>query len=225
MNASSHAHEELISSVANSYRADGYEVALEPGTSAVPFDLGGYRPDLIARKGDLALIVEVKASGEKTSYEQLRPLVEETKRHQGWRFVLVTGRDIPGSGMQEEAVQFSWPEIKQGIENAERLHTAGESEAAYLVLWIAFERTMRKLAHEIGLPLDRLAPAILIRQLYSQGVLTMAEFDTALYCQNLRNLLVHGFRAPDVLEGYERLQELLTESLARRHGPHGQNQS
>ena len=36
------------------------EVLKEPGPDAVPFDLGGYSPDLVAKKGGQGLIIEVK---------------------------------------------------------------------------------------------------------------------------------------------------------------------
>ena len=54
-------HEALQSSVAERYQREGYDVGIEPGPKAVPFDLGGYAPDLIARKGDLTFIVEIKS--------------------------------------------------------------------------------------------------------------------------------------------------------------------
>jgi hypothetical protein len=62
MNRSSQSeHAALISAVAERYRLDGYEVVIEPEPNAIPFDLGGYRPDLLARKGGVTTIVESRA--------------------------------------------------------------------------------------------------------------------------------------------------------------------
>lgn len=199
MNLSIQSGHPLINAVAERYRADGYEVAIEPGPNAIPFDLGGYSPDLIARKDGITTIVEVRSEAQKLSFDQLRSLVEEVRRHEGWRSVLITGQDVlrPGSPSQDED-QFSWSEVETQVEDALRLMAAGAKKAGYLILWIAFERMLRAQARSIALPVDRLAPAILIRQLYSQGELTISQFETALRCQEVRNRIAHGFRAPDL---------------------------
>jgi hypothetical protein len=220
MSGLNQAHEVLINSVAERYRRDGYEVAADPGPGAVPFDLGGYRPDIVARKGDHALIIEVKTQVRRTSFDQLRSIVDEIKRHAGWRFVLITGQDVVDlASPAENEDQVSWEVIANSIEHADRLSRLGEDEAAYLVLWIAFERMMRYEANRVGLPLDRLAPQILIRQLYSQGELTMAQFDSALELQESRNRVVHGFRVSRVKAHLEHLRALVSELLSQWLGP------
>jgi hypothetical protein len=215
MNRSSQSvHAALINAVAERYRLDGYEVVIEPEPNAVPFDLGGYRPDLIARNGGVTIIVEVKSEVQKLSFDQLRSLAEEVRRHEGWRFVLVTGQDVlrPGLPSQDED-QLTWSEVESQVEDARRLAEAGKKEAGYLILWIAFERMMRSQARSIALPVDRLAPAILIRQLYSQGELTISQLETALRCQEVRNRIVHGFRAPNLDTAAVDLSSIVRELL------------
>jgi hypothetical protein len=207
-------HAALINAVTERYQVDGYEVVIEPEPNAIPFDLGGYRPDLIARKSGVTTIVEVKSEARKLSFDQLRSLVEEVRRHEGWRFVLITGQDVlrPGLPSQDED-PFYLSEVEPQVEEALRLAEAGKKEAGYLILWIAFERMMRSQARSIALPVDRLAPAILIRQLYSQGELTISQFETALRCQEVRNRIVHGFRAPDLETVFEDLSRMVRELL------------
>ena len=205
-------HEELQHLVAEGYERDGYEVSIQPGPGAIPFDLGGYRPDLIARKGDVSLIVEIKTQPERVSFEQLRLVVDAVKRHEGWRFVLVTPRDVPSIGLPDASEdQFTWGDVADRIEDANRLSQMGQQDSAYLALWIQFERMMRFQARRIGLPIDRLAPSVLIRQLYSQGELSMPQFDAALACQGVRNRIVHGFRAIELSEATARLNNLVGE--------------
>jgi hypothetical protein len=49
--------------IAEKYRLQGSEVVIEPSKSLMPFDLGNYCPDLIARKGsDAGYIIELKNS-------------------------------------------------------------------------------------------------------------------------------------------------------------------
>lgn len=181
----------------------------QPSENAVPFDPGGYRPDLIARKGDQGLVVEIKASAQKTSFDHLRSVVEEVKRHQGWQFVLITAQDLPTDPTEAGEERLSWEEVALRIERGQRLSQQGDYEAAYIVLWIAFELLLRFQARQISLPVDRLAPAILIRQMYSQGELSMSQFDTALACQAVRNRLVHGFPTSDLKGAVARLGSLV----------------
>ncbi len=209
-------HEELQNSVAENYRREGYEVSIAPGPGAIPFDVGGYAPDLIARKGNLSLIVEIRTQPERVSYDQLRAVVDTVKRHEGWRFVLVTSRDIPSVDLPGETRdQFSWDDASRRIEDADRLSDLGQKEAAYLTLWIALERMMRHQARQIALPVDRLSPSILIPQLYSHGELSMAQYDVALSCQGVRNRIVHGFSAADLTDSVTRLGALVRELIER----------
>lgn len=201
-------------SLAEEYRRDGYKVVVEPGPLDLPFDLGGYRPDLLALKGDSGLIVEVKARADRLSIDTLRSVAEEVRHHPGWRFVLVTAQDIPSVGLPgQEEDPISWDEIKERIEHALSLKAMGERETAYLALWIAFERLLRLQARRVAIPVDRLAPSIVIRQLYSQGELTMEQFDAALACQDIRDRVVHGILSPDLAKTTDQLTILLRELL------------
>jgi hypothetical protein len=211
------ANSRLEEQVARRYLEAGYDVIFQPKPPLIPFDLGGYRPDILARKGGLNLIIEVKSNFQAAaSYERLRGVIEETRLHEGWRFVLVTERDVAEANFPDDSNQPSWEEIEGGIRNADKLEFMSEHQAAYLLLWIAFEQTIRKLSIEAGLPLDRLAPAIMIRQLYSEGVLSMAQFDAALSCFQIRNLVVHGFRRADLADEYKLLRGVLVEILPKR---------
>ena len=216
-------HEELQNTIAEQYRSLGFDVSIEPGTSAIPFDVGNYAPDLIAKKDCQRLIVEIKAQPEKISFEQLQNVVEAVNRHEGWRFILITPQDAAGSAQLpgESEDQFSWDDIASRIEAANQLVQLGQKDAGYLTLWIAFERMMRYQARRIALPIDRLTPSILIRQLYSQGELSMSQFDTALACLKVRNSIVHGFRAGDFSEATARLGRMVGELVESWPGSSG----
>lgn len=134
--------------------------------------------------------------------------------------MLVTAQDVLGSGLPGETEdQFSWEEVARRVKDAQRLSDLGENEAAYLILWIEFERMMRYQARRVSLPIDRLGTGILIRQLYSQGELTMAQFDTALACREIRNRIVHGFHSADLSDAIVRLGAVVREALAQWSAP------
>lgn len=216
MKLATQAHSLMEEQVASRYREAGYEVVLQPNPTMIPFDLGGYHPDLLAKKDGMNVIIEVKSNFDiAASYERLQAVAEETRRHDNWSFVLVTPRDVAEVGLPNDPDQPSWEEIQKGVQSADRLGSMGEHEAAYLVLWIAFEQTIRKLSIEAALPLERLAPAIMIRQLYSEGVLSIAQFDAARSSLEVRNRVVHGFRKSDLTEEYQLLRGLLAELLPK----------
>lgn len=216
MKVATQAHSISEEQVARRYREAGYEVVLQPKPTMIPFDLGGYHPDILARKDGMNLIIEVKSNFDiAASYERLQAVAEETRRHDNWSFVLVTDRDVEELGLPNDPDQPSWEEIQKRMQSADRLGSMGEHEAAYLALWIAFEQTIRKLSIEADLPLERFAPAIMISQLYSEGVLSMAQFDSARSRLKVRNLVVHGFRKSDLCNEFQMLRGLLAELLPK----------
>lgn len=212
-------HDNLVKIVAERYRRDGYQVDEEPLDSALPFQLSGYRPDLIAQKEDRHVMVEVKSVPERTSFERLRSVVDEVKQHRGWEFVLITPKDLLTDDVAANDGQLSWDEVDLRIQRAERLSEQSEYEAAYMLMWIAFEQALRFQARQISLPLERLAPAIVIRQLYSQGELSMSQFDSALDCQSVRNRIVHGFPVSDLQQPVKRLASLVREVVGQWRNP------
>ena len=46
--------------VAREYKKKGYEVVMEPGSSALPSFLAGFRPDLLARNENETVVIEIK---------------------------------------------------------------------------------------------------------------------------------------------------------------------
>lgn len=79
-----------IASLARQYQSEGYEVVTEPRNSTLSPLLGNYQPDLVVRKGDEVIIIEVVSS--KTAKEK-RAAIEQLARYahgqKGIRFDLV----------------------------------------------------------------------------------------------------------------------------------------
>ncbi len=188
---------------------------MKPTPAELPFELAGYQPDLLARKGQGGILVAVRESrADRLSVDQLISAADEVKKHPGWRLVLVTQQDIVPDELQvAQDENASWDEIADRIRQARRLQSTGDNEAAFLILWIALERLLRIQAREAAIPVERLEPSIIIRQLYSFGELTLGQFETALECQRARNRIVHGFPAADLLLSTERLMSLVNELL------------
>jgi hypothetical protein len=208
------ARQKRISELAAEYAQRGFHVLADPGPDAVPFDLGGYRPSLLASKGDEHHIVEVKTPGTHFTVDRLQELSEEVSRHPNWRFFLVTADDLAPGEFPASAVLLSWEQLEERFQKAGRLLELGGSEAALLALWAVLEGMLRLQAERASLPIERLPSSALINHLYSHGELSMDQFDEALLLLDLRNRVTHGFATPDVDKAANRLQSLIVGLLA-----------
>lgn len=205
-------HHEKVRELADRYASQGFQVAVEPAGATLPFDLGDYHPDLIAQKDDQHLIVEVKETSDRISVDRYRDLAEEVGRHPGWRFLLVTTNDVESRSLPGAPDELaSWPEVIERFTRAERLLDAGDSDAAYLLMWSALEAMLRRHAESVALPLERFHIQALIKHIYSQGELSIPQFDRAMAALKLRNLLIHGSPAPELADAARDLRSLIKE--------------
>ena len=211
--------EQKIDSLVRHYERQGYVVLREPKGLSLPFDLGSYRPDLVARKGDEGLIIEVKASTSKTSIDRFQTLAEAVRERPGWRFLLVTLQDLD---VPEEAEKFpSWEALSTKLDQVRALVAEGLSEAAALYVWAIFEAAMRKRAVATATPVERLPATGLMNHLYTLGHIAVEDFDTAKYFLALRNRIAHGFgeeRDYAVLDPFVRLVARSLEDWSREPG-------
>lgn len=212
-----HAHSLFESKIAEEYRQQGFDVVLSPHPKDLPFDLGNYRPDLLVKKSaDEGYIIEIKRNTASMSIERYREIAEIIAQHEGWRFLLVTGDDVFPVGQDDDRV-LSWEQIRHRQKSAEQLLSFGEMEGAFFVSWRVLEALLRRQAQQILIPMERLSALSLINHLYSQGELSMSQFDRAKSLHALRNRLVHGYQAPDLREPTQELHELVNELIFLWH--------
>lgn len=76
---------ERIEVLAEEYRAQGYEVSVEPDPSRLPAFLSGYRPDLVVTRGDERTVVEVKSRRSLSTEAQARHLARLIEGEPGWQ--------------------------------------------------------------------------------------------------------------------------------------------
>lgn len=219
----SNIHHALETRVADKYRRQGFEVWLEPQSQELPFDLGGYRPDLIAQKPPQEnYIIEIKSHTGQASIDRLHEIAETVAQHQGWRFLFVTGDDISAGDEKEDgSALLTWEQILQRKAQAEHLVSLDEIEGAFLTLWAVFEALLRRQAQHALLPIERFPTLSLIKQLYSEGEIAIEQFDTALALQEIRNRFAHGYQTLDIRESMKQLQEMV-EELIKVWKPNGQ---
>lgn len=200
--------------LARSYEAQGFVVKTDPTAGDIPFDLGPYRPDLLAEKEGQHLIIEVKKAGVPLSVDRLQALAETIRQHAGWRLLLVpTDEEGPGQPFSNAAELVSWQAVADRAKRADHLLQLGEPDAAFLMLWSAFEAMLRRHAEQVGLPIERLSTAALLDYLYSQGELAYEQFEQARAALQVRNRLVHGFEATEATQEARPLHTLVANLL------------
>lgn len=192
-NSTKLAHDKKITSLVEDYLQQGFTVIKEPTADSIPFDLGGYQPDLIVKKGDTTLIIEVKTKASRVSVDRFQSLAQEISKHEGWRFLLVTLEDAEPSKTPTSVNELpTWPQLEAKLLQVQTLITEGLIEPATLYLWSIFEATLRKRAIAQSIPIERLPAPMLIKHMYSQGEISVNDVDTLLEFMSSRNRLAHG---------------------------------
>jgi hypothetical protein len=151
----------------------------------------GYIPDLILRRGDEVLVVEIKSQEEHRSLEQVRVLKRMVESKPNWKFRLYV---VP----QPEAaanLKDNLEDLKKIITRAKQLDRSGEYEAASVMLWVAVEVALRTLlTHRQSRPNLGVSGLSMARSLLSLGELSENELELIEQGWRRRNLGVHGFR-------------------------------
>jgi hypothetical protein len=186
-----------IREVAREYRRAGYEVLVDPAGPQVPAFLGDYRPDLIAVGDRESVVIEVKSTRGFDRSEANREIAARVATEPGWRFELVvTG---PRRGRQiEEQTPWDLPVVDGYLEQVRKLLEGQDREAAFLLLWANAEALLRRVALMEGVPISRLSPSQLVRELATQGVLERLDYVALDQAATFRNAFAHGMGAPEI---------------------------
>jgi hypothetical protein len=176
--------------VARRLVAEGYDVVIEPGLDDLPPDIARLRPDLLARRGDERVIVEVQPREPGGS---ARPRIEALAKAVGarpaWKFELVVVPEDRAAGPGQE---WSPAEIRARVDEARKLAAAGHGEAALMLAWSACEAAARALALDEELEVQRWLPSAMFRQLVHAGLLDNGDLQTIEDAWIARNRLTHG---------------------------------
>lgn len=178
--------------VAEDYRRQGYDVVEEPSPESLPDFLAGHRPDLIARRGNETVIVEVKSRRALADDPQVRELARLLQGREHWSFELVVvpeERPLAPEGTQP----FTREDVLRGLEEAERLLELGFSEAAMLRAWATAEAALRIVAEEQGVELELHTPSYMLKRAVSDGIISREEYAFFMRAMEYRNVLIHGF--------------------------------
>ncbi|MEH1806938.1 hypothetical protein [Nostoc sp.] len=207
---------ERLLKLAEEYREKGYEVFFHPNPEDLPGFLNNYRPDMIVRRGEENVVIEVKSrsSLNSSSNQYLGNLAQAVEKHPGWRFELVmTNPEDTTYSLKAEA-SLQEHEIESQLQAARQL-TTQHPELALLYCWSLVEATLRLIAQKEELSLQRFDPRYLVKELATEGIISKSEYQLLMNALPLRNSIAHGFKTTQVTQNtvFELIE--LTEQLLR----------
>lgn len=220
MNSLKEIHDGLVNRVAEKYQKEGYQVYIEPDIADLPFNLDHYHPDLVVKNDkNQGFIIEIKNKPTNLSVDRLRNIAKEVAQHQGWRFLLVTGDDVSQNELEyyQLGELLNWEQILAHKNRAEKLLSIGEDEGAFFIYWRTFESMIRNHSEQMFIPIKNRQVLSLIKYLYSQGELSVEQFDCAMNLIKVRNQLAHGFQVQGLEKATLELQQLVSELLEEWH--------
>ncbi len=180
--------QQILDSVATRYREQGYETLVRPAKDVRPKFLENFEPDLIVRREQESIVVEIKDFGPKGHRTQLSALATEIARHPGWRLDVVVLKDA-GSRLSATV-----DELQSRLEEGVRLTEEGHAIAGGLLIWSATEGAGRLAAAKLGVDTSPVGPASsLFRRLISEDYLDDYDLDIIDRVNHYRNSLSHGF--------------------------------
>jgi hypothetical protein len=187
---------EFLQKIRKDYEKEGYSVITHPDRDHLPQCLGELGIDLLARRGEEAVVVQVKSRTQLYDLDDLRRLAELVRQEPGWRFDLVVFPPEGGIEVPEDGAELGADQIHSLADEASRALDLGVVRASFLIGWAAIEAAMREAARREGIPIGREAPLFVLKSLYSNGIISREDYDRVEHCFHVRNALVHGFAPP-----------------------------
>jgi uncharacterized protein YutE (UPF0331/DUF86 family) len=207
-----------VQEVARRYERKGYEVQVEPRGFVIPGGPPDYRPDLVARRGDECIIVEVSSGASLSHNPQLTAVVQAIEVTPGWKFELVR-TPTPTEPTPGELAIMSRAQAESLVDAANSIATVDTYGAALILAWSAAEAAMRYAAEHLQVSLAELKPRDVPKQLVAYGLLPRADLELLSQASDARNALAHGFTpgqpvSSEMVQGVLRIAKTLLGSTA-----------
>jgi hypothetical protein len=214
-----------VERLAASYRAEGYDVQVQPAPHERP-DFLPFQPDLIVTRGDDRRVVEVKLRHTPAAESQARRLAALIEAQPGWAFELVVVGDRVGA---RTAPVFDAPDVlppdalRARLASARRLLDDGDAGAALLVAWSSLEGALRLLARAEGVALDGPSAQRLLKRSTEEGLIDRSRYRALARLQAKRHPHAYGLAgsvAPDDVHALtDYVAEVLDEAVGATSEP------
>ena len=180
----------FVEKKAAEYRSKGYEVEEDCPLEFLP----GFRADLVVRKGGETKVIEVKYRASLAESSKMRELAEVLHDRPGWSFELLLVGEPEKLDSPEGVQSFAGEEIRQRLTEAEKALKHGLGEAAFLLVWSAFEAVTRELIAAEGVSIARVTKSgYVLDQAVYHGVISRKEYEYLADMRKYRNAIAHGF--------------------------------
>lgn len=194
--------------------AKGYVVKVEPSLDELPFSMHGYRPDLVAQKGQEGIIIEIKGSLKRLPINRFQDISKQVSDHKGWRFALVTLDDPLESSLDSFDVNVPDLEyVKERFKKIDDVIRMQMLSAAILEGWSLIEACLRICADRANIPVTFLEASRLINHLYSEAEISMGQTDQLKELMKYRNKVAHGINTQITLEHALKFKEVLSDLI------------
>jgi len=204
--------EATLKKIARQYSTEGYEVFIAPTAAQLPELLRNYRIDLLCKRGEETVIVEVKRSGSEKLDPKLHALAEAVSRIPNYRFDFIAAARDP---RPRQAEWLAAEELSSLVNEATRLQHMDHLTASVMLLWSATEGTLRLLAAQEHVSAEMQNPSVLIKSLYSNGVLDKGQYSVFQRAVRYRNAAAHAYKTESIDEAFFLHWAELTTDLLR----------
>lgn len=204
-----------IASLARQYENEGYEVVVQPSRSVIPALT--YSPDLIVRRGnDVVLIEVVSSKSSKEKQNAIEFFAKYAAEQKGVRFDLVVTNPRVTKGQRQNRDSILLKLLQQHL--AKELDETVESHpvAAVIICCILVESLLRGLAnHESDLQSRNVPLVQLARQLEEREIISRSASNFIAELWQARSAALHSptdrARPPGVRAIYEKTKSLLRD--------------
>ena len=177
------------------YRSRGYEVARQHPLEILP----GFVADLVARKDDEVIVMEVATRASLAVNPRINQLAQALRDKPGWTFELLLVGEPERLAAPERVRLLSGQEIRQRIADAKEALNAGFCETAFILGWTALEATIQELTADEDTPsADVTNSGHLLDQAVFLGVISREDYQQLNELLRYRNAVAHGLGADGV---------------------------
>lgn len=185
---------EVARRVAEDYRAKGYDVTVNPRPDQLPAALADYQPDIVARRADETVVVEIKSRPSSRREPSLESFSRAVRALPGWRFDIVMTEPDIAFPLPGRTLPWTTREAHRALDEADCLLEAGHADAALLMAWAGAEAALRLAAIREGVETRRSEANFLLNRLTTEGVLGQRAYQVLRGALALRNAIAHGLK-------------------------------
>lgn len=210
----------LLDRLKENYEADGYQFFIEPPSDIVPKFLRSYRPDAIAIRADVSVIIEIKSTRSDREHPKLSQIAAAVAPEPHWKFVVYTLDE------EDSANTLNAPKLDtlaDRLQEIDDLIAKGFQKPAGIMSWSVLEGLHRIIATRDNQVASRpFSPIQTIQFLEMNGLVNYDEGKFLRDFVKIRNAVLHGDFGMDFSEGAVKfLRDVVKRVTAQIHSHSG----